>query len=34
VPPGFSVSGNTAGLIFNPAHVHVYADSHLVEGVA
>ncbi len=34
VPPGFSVSGDTAGLIFNPAYVHVYADSHLVEGVA
>ncbi|MBR0795520.1 ABC transporter ATP-binding protein [Bradyrhizobium jicamae] len=34
VPPGFSISGNTAGLVFDPAHVHVYADSHLVEGVA
>ena len=34
VPPGFSVSGDTAGLVFNPAYVHVYADSHLVEGVA
>src|SRR5215468_7190166 len=33
VPPGFSVPGNTAGLIFDPAHVHVYADSILVEGV-
>jgi glycerol transport system ATP-binding protein len=32
VPPGFSVPDNTAGLIFNPAHVHVYADSLLVEG--
>jgi len=34
VPPGVSVSGNTAGLIFDPAHVHVYADSILVEGKA
>ncbi|GKQ52443.1 ABC transporter ATP-binding protein [Bradyrhizobium sp. Ce-3] len=34
VPPGFAVSGDTAGLVFNPAYVHVYADSHLVEGVA
>ncbi|KRQ93652.1 ABC transporter ATP-binding protein [Bradyrhizobium jicamae] len=34
VPPGFSVSDNTVGLVFDPAHVHVYADSRLVEGVA
>jgi len=34
VPPGFSASGDTAGLIFDPAHVHVYADSMLVEGKA
>jgi glycerol transport system ATP-binding protein len=34
VPPGFSVQGNQAGLIFNPARVHVYADSRLVEGRA
>jgi glycerol transport system ATP-binding protein len=34
VPPGFSVSGNTAGLKFDPSHVHVYADSLLVEGAA
>src|SRR5690348_1095856 len=32
VPPGFSPSGDTAGLVFDPAHVHVYADSLLVEG--
>jgi glycerol transport system ATP-binding protein len=32
VPPGFSVSGNEAGLRFDPSHVHVYADSLLVEG--
>src|SRR4249919_2936733 len=34
VPPGFSVPGNDVGLVFDPAHVHVYADSRLVEGVA
>ena len=34
VPTGFSVSGNTAGLKFDPAHVHVYANSLLVEGAA
>jgi glycerol transport system ATP-binding protein len=34
VPPGFSVSDNVAGLVFDPSHVHVYADSILVEGVA
>jgi glycerol transport system ATP-binding protein len=32
VPPGFSVPGNAAGLVFDPSHVHVYADSLLVEG--
>src|SRR3954453_293414 len=34
VPPGFSVSDDSVGLVFDPAHVHVYADSRLVEGVA
>src|SRR5690349_19618972 len=34
VPPGFSVSDSTVGLVFDPAHVHVYADSILVEGKA
>src|SRR5215475_9227055 len=34
VPPGFSPSGSTAGLRFDPAHVHVYANSLLVEGGA
>jgi glycerol transport system ATP-binding protein len=34
VPPGFSVQGESAGLKFDPSHVHVYADSLLVEGVA
>ena len=32
VPPGFSVPDKAAGLVFDPAHVHVYADSLLVEG--
>jgi glycerol transport system ATP-binding protein len=34
VPPGFSPSGDAAGLVFDPAHVHVYADSLLVEGAS
>jgi glycerol transport system ATP-binding protein len=34
VPPGFSAPGNEAGLVFDPARVHVYADSLLVEGEA
>jgi len=34
VPQGFSPSGDTAGLRFDPAHVHVYADSLLIEGTA
>src|SRR5215813_13958422 len=34
VPPGFSTNSNSAGLRFDPAHVHVYADSRLVEGKA
>src|SRR6516162_8939947 len=34
VPSGFSPSGNIAGLKFDPAHVHVYADSLLIEGTA
>jgi glycerol transport system ATP-binding protein len=34
VPAGFSVPDNVAGLVFDPGHVHVYADSLLVEGVA
>jgi len=32
VPPGFSVPDRAAGLVFDPAHVHVYANSLLVEG--
>jgi glycerol transport system ATP-binding protein len=34
VPNGFSIPDNTAGLVFDPAHIHVYADSLLVEGRA
>ncbi len=34
VPPGFSIPGESAGLVFDPARVHVYADSRLVEGVS
>jgi glycerol transport system ATP-binding protein len=34
VPPGVSIPGEAAGLIFDPSHVHVYADSLLVEGAA
>jgi glycerol transport system ATP-binding protein len=34
VPPGFSVPGNSTGLVFDPSRVHVYADSLLVEGEA
>jgi glycerol transport system ATP-binding protein len=34
VPPGFSLPGEVAGLVFDPARVHVYADSLLVEGTA
>jgi glycerol transport system ATP-binding protein len=34
VPGGFSVPGNSAGLVFDPSRVHVYADSLLVEGEA
>jgi glycerol transport system ATP-binding protein len=34
VPAGFSVPSGAAGLRFDPSHVHVYADSRLVEGVA
>src|ERR1700760_1788658 len=34
MPQGLSINGGTAGLRFDPAHVHVYADSILVEGVA
>jgi glycerol transport system ATP-binding protein len=26
VPPGFSVPDNAVGLVFDPSHVHVYAD--------
>lgn len=34
VPQGFIPPADNAGLVFDPAHVHVYADSMRVEGVA
>jgi glycerol transport system ATP-binding protein len=34
VPNGFAADGGAAGLKFDSAHVHVYADSILVEGKA
>jgi glycerol transport system ATP-binding protein len=34
VPSGFSSPDSTAALKFDPAHIHVYADSLLVEGAA
>jgi glycerol transport system ATP-binding protein len=34
VTPGVAVAGNEVGLVFDAAHVHVYADSVLVEGGA
>ena len=33
-PAGFTSSDGNAGLKFDPAHIHVYADSLLVEGTA
>lgn len=33
-PAGFTSADGTAGLRFDPSHVHVYADSLLVEGAA
>ena len=33
-PAGFTSSDSAAGLKFDPSHVHVYADSLLVEGAA
>jgi glycerol transport system ATP-binding protein len=33
-PNGFTSSDGNAGLKFDPAHIHVYADSLLVEGAA
>ena len=32
LPAGVSPQGSAIGLKFNPAYVHVYADSRLVEG--
>ena len=34
VPAGFSPAGTEVGLVFDSSRVHIYADSHLVEGTA
>jgi glycerol transport system ATP-binding protein len=34
VPDGMTIAGSDVGLAFDPAHVHVYADSRLIEGAA
>jgi glycerol transport system ATP-binding protein len=34
VPNGTALPDGTAGLVFDPAQIHVYADSHRVEGTA
>jgi glycerol transport system ATP-binding protein len=33
-PDGVSIAGTDVGLAFDPVHVHVYADSRLIEGTA
>jgi len=34
MPKGLSIAGGAAGLVFDPAQIHVYADSRRVEGMA
>jgi len=34
VPTGTALPHGTAGLVFDPAQIHVYADSRRVEGTA
>ena len=34
VPRGLLLGGNEAGLVFEPNHIHVYADQRRVEGAA
>jgi len=34
MPKGLSIAGGAAGLVFDPAQIHVYADSRRVEGTA
>ena len=34
MPNGLTIAGSTAGLVFDPAQIHVYADSRRVEGTA
>jgi glycerol transport system ATP-binding protein len=32
VPETVSIEGDRAGLVFDPRHIHIYADGHLVTG--
>jgi len=34
VPRGFAFAGEQAGLVVEPAQIHVYADQRRVEGAA
>ncbi|MBI2735141.1 MAG: ABC transporter ATP-binding protein [Rhodospirillales bacterium] len=34
MPRDLSIAGDEAGLVFEPAHIHVYADQRRVEGAA
>jgi glycerol transport system ATP-binding protein len=34
MPNGLTIAGSTAGLVFDPAQIHVYADSRRLEGTA
>jgi glycerol transport system ATP-binding protein len=34
MPKGLSIAGSAAGLVFDPAQIHVYADSRRIEGTA
>jgi glycerol transport system ATP-binding protein len=34
MPNGLTIAGSTAGLVFDRAQIHVYADSRRVEGTA
>jgi glycerol transport system ATP-binding protein len=32
VPEALSIDGDRAALAFDPLHIHIYADGHLVAG--
>jgi glycerol transport system ATP-binding protein len=32
VPENFVADGDEAALVFDPRHVHIYADGHLISG--